>query len=331
MHKGFASTEGTQRLAARFGRTRDFYRTAQGLTVSSIGIGSYLGAMDEACDQGYTAAVRAAVAGGINVVDTSLNYRQQRSERAIGLALAELERAELVICTKAGFLVPDALPAGTLRSEDVAGGMHSMAPVFLRDQLDRSRQNLGLDVIDVYYLHNPETQLAHVPEEEFYRRCRLAFECLEECAAAGAIRYYGTATWNGYRERKLSLTRLVRLAEEIAGHAHRFRFIQLPMNLAMPEALTSGVLAEAAGHGITAMASASILQGRLAQGLPPEMAQRFSGLRTGAQRALQFARSTPGVAVALVGMSQLSHVAENLELAGVGPLTEAEYTGLFRP
>ena len=49
-----------------------------------------------------------------------------------------------------------------------------------------------------------------------------------------------------------------------------------------------------------------------------------------AQRALQFTRSTPGIAVALVGMSQVRHVEENLALAAVPPLTEAQYTGLFR-
>lgn len=317
-------------FASRFPHAAGFFRPAQEWMISSIGIGSYLGAADEARDQGYTASVLAAMAGGINFIDTSLNYRNQRSERAIGAALAGLRRDELVVCTKAGYLVPGALPAGTLRPEDVVAGMHCLAPVFLRDQLERSRRNLGLETIDVFHLHNPETQLAHVPEAEFYERCRTAFVCLEELVVAGAIRYYGTATWNGYREGKLSLTRLAALATEVAGARHHFRFIQLPMNLAMPEALTSGVLAEAAEHGITVIASASILQGRLAQGLPAELAAGFAGLDTDAQRALQFTRSTPGIAVALVGMSQVRHVEENLALAAVPPLTEAQYTGLFR-
>lgn len=308
----------------------DFYRRAQHWTVSSLGLGSYLGAADDATDQRYADAVQAGVAGGINFIDTSLNYRNQRSERAIGRALRGLKREDLVLCTKAGYLVPDAVPAGVLRAEDVVAGMHCLAPAFLRDQLERSCANLGVETVDVYYLHNPETQLGHIAEEAFYERCRQAFACLEERAAAGAIRYYGAATWNGFREGQLSLPRLAALARAVGGDQHRFRFIQLPVNLAMPEALTRGILAQAAEHGITAIASASLLQARLAQGLPAELAARFPGLQTDAQRALQFTRSTPGVTVALAGMSQAAHVAENLLLRDVPALTEAEYTGLFR-
>lgn len=71
MHTGFATSEGTSRLAGRFRNGQDFYRPAQGLTLSSLGIGSYLGAMDEATDEGYAHALAAAVEGGINVIDTS--------------------------------------------------------------------------------------------------------------------------------------------------------------------------------------------------------------------------------------------------------------------
>ena len=56
-----------------------------------------------------------------------------------------------------------------------SGGMHSMQPDFLADQIDRSRANLGLETIDIFYLHNPETQLGFVNREEFERRIRLAF------------------------------------------------------------------------------------------------------------------------------------------------------------
>ena len=69
-----------------------------------------------------------------------------------------MQRDEIVVSTKAGFLTPGAVPE-FLKPEDVVGGMHSMAPDFLADQIDRSRANLGVDTIDVFYLHNPETQL----------------------------------------------------------------------------------------------------------------------------------------------------------------------------
>jgi len=333
---GFATTEGTARAAARF---PGFYRPAQDLQVSNIGIGSYLGAPDEETDRGYTESVKEAVAAGLNFIDTSLNYRNQRSERAIGAALRDLRRDELVVCTKAGFLVPGALPA-YLRPGDVVENTHSMTPDFLADQLERSRQNLGIETVDVFYLHNPETQLNRVAPTEFHARILRAFEFLERAVSEGKIRFYGTATWDGYRRRPgapegLSLRALHTSAENIAGSAHHFRFIQLPFNLAMPEAyvlLRDGVnlLTSAARLGITVVSSASILQGRLARNLPEGLASQLPGIATDAQRALQFTRSTPGVTVALVGMSSVQHVHENLGLATVPPLAESEYQALYR-
>jgi aryl-alcohol dehydrogenase-like predicted oxidoreductase len=60
------------------------------------------------------------------------------------------------------------------------------------------------------------------------------------------------------------------------------------------------------------------------------MAEAFPGLSTSAQRALQFARSTPGVTTALVGMGRREHVAENLDVARVEPAPDA-VSSLFRP
>src|SRR5205823_2264748 len=142
-------------------RLREFYRDAQNMRISNIGIGTYLGPMDDATDDGYAESVITAAGRGVNLIDTSLNYRNQRSERAVGRALEHLfangaaRRHDLVVCTKAGYLVPDAVPP-MLDPNEVVDGMHSMAPAFLADQLERSRRNLGVDTIDVFYLHNPE-------------------------------------------------------------------------------------------------------------------------------------------------------------------------------
>ena len=339
---GFATAEGTSRLAARFAdfRDRGFYRNAEGLEVSSLGLGTYLGEADDSTDQAYCDAVIAAVRGGINFLDTAINYRRQRSERSIAAALSALfgtgqaRRDELVVATKAGFLTPGAVPA-FLKAADVVGNMHSMQPDFLADQIERSRANLGLETIDIFYLHNPETQLGFVPREEFDRRIRRAFLKLEQMAAEEKIRHYGTATWDGYRKPAgahdvLDLARLLEIAAEAGGSAHHFRFIQLPLNLAMPEAYTNGVLALAAKSAITAVASATLLQARLARDLPQALAARLPGLSTDAQRAIQFTRSTPGIAVALVGMSKAAHVSDNLAVAGMPPLPEDAYRDLFQ-
>lgn len=340
-----ATTAWTQRRSGP-----GFHRSAQNLTVSSIGIGTYLGQKDAAADQRYIDAIVTAISGGINFIDTSLNYRHQRSERNIAAAIAtvtasgEAEREALVVCTKAGYLVPGAVPAEALSQEDIVGDMHCMAPAFLKDQLERSRGNLQLETIDVFYLHNPETQLRYVGGEEFDRRLRKAFQTLEDQVDAGRIRFYGAATWDGFRTppasaNALSLVRMTELAREVAGGAHHFRFIQLPLNLSMTEALSLQreridqqdltVLGAADRLGITVVASASILQARLASGLPEELRPVLGNEATDAQRAIQFTRSTPGITVALVGMSRASHVEENLGIRRTPPLSPDAFRQLF--
>src|SRR5687767_9579386 len=107
-----ATAEGTARYVSRFPEqvAAGFYRQAGDLRVSSLGLGTYLGEMDEATDDAYAEAVVAAVHGGLNFLDAAINYRHQRSERSIGSALSflfrsgEFQREEVVVCTKAGFL-----------------------------------------------------------------------------------------------------------------------------------------------------------------------------------------------------------------------------------
>jgi aryl-alcohol dehydrogenase-like predicted oxidoreductase len=359
-----ATPAGTKRYADRFpSRAADgHFREAQNLVVSSLGAGTYLGNSDSKTDASYTAAIAAAVESGINFIDSAINYRFQRSERSIGAALKELAakgfaREELVICTKGGYLTPDgSMPSDpneyfyreyiqtrVVNPKDIAAGSHCMTPTFLANQLDRSLRNLGLDCIDVYYLHNPETQLSEIPHPDFLERVRDAFIYLESAVAAGKIQFYGMATWNGFRQDArardaMQLAEIAQIAKEAAGESHHFRFVQLPFNLGMTEALTLGnqkiggttkTPAEAAHElGITLVASASLLQGQVARNLPAFVAQAL-GLENDAQRALQFVRSSPGITTALVGMSHAEHAQENAKLVAVPPATEEQFTQLF--
>ena len=328
----YATIDGTTRYIDRFAQYRDaaFYRTVRGLNTSSLGIGTYLGAVDDATDQSYTDALIAAGAGGINLFDTAINYRDQRSERSIGVALRQLQRDEIVVCTKAGFLTAGAVP-GFLKPEHIVGKMHSMDPDFLADQIDRSRANLGVDTIDVFYLHNPETQLGFLTRDEFDERLLRAFVRLEQLAADQKIRWYGAATWDGFRKGALSLPRLVELAVDAGGPEHHFRFIQLPFNLGMVEAYVGkpeSVLQAASRLGIAVIASATLSQGQALEHIPETLAGLLPDM-TNAQRAIQFTRSTPGIAAALVGMSRPAHVNENLGVAPVVPITHDQYPRLY--
>jgi aryl-alcohol dehydrogenase-like predicted oxidoreductase len=329
----YATIDGTTRYIDRFPQYRDatFYRTVRGLNISSLGIGTYLGAADDLTDQSYTDALVTASSGGINLFDTAINYRNQRSERAIGAALRQLQRDEIVVCTKAGFLTPGAIPT-FLKPEHVVGKMHSMDPDFLADQIDRSRANLGLDTIDVFYLHNPETQLGFLTRDEFDERLLRAFGRLEQLAAGQKIRWYGAATWDGFRKGALSLPRMAELAVEAGGPEHHFRFIQLPFNLGMVEAYVGkpeSVLQAASRLGVAAIASATLSQGQALEHIPEALAGLLPDM-TNAQRAIQFTRSTPGIAAALVGMSRPAHVIENLGVAPAVPITNEQYLRLYQ-
>jgi aryl-alcohol dehydrogenase-like predicted oxidoreductase len=302
--RGHATRDGTERFVGTRGKgSVGFYRPMQDVLASTLGIGASHGAQDQDTDRSYIDAISAALRGGINLIDTSLNYRHQRSELAVGAAIRAraVTRDGIIVCTKGGYLVPGAFAR---RAASGACGNHSMTPAFLADQIRRSRRNLGLETIDVYYLHNPEVQLRSVSRSQLMKRMFGAFEALERAVSDGLIRYYGTATWDGYRSGALSLSALADGARRIVGDGHHFRFVQLPFNLEMQEALTrrengASVLTVAAERGLTVVASAVLGQGRL---------------RANSRRAIQFARSTQGICAALVGMSQRQHVEENLAL-----------------
>src|SRR4051794_6682001 len=112
MISGRATAEGTARFRDRHAGLRDaghFHRPehvggAAGLWFSSLGLGTYLGEADDDSDQLYTQSVQMALRSGINVIDAAINYRHQRSERSIGLAIMELvsqeeiQRDEFIVC-----------------------------------------------------------------------------------------------------------------------------------------------------------------------------------------------------------------------------------------
>ena len=371
MFRGHATAAGTARLRDRFASLRDagHFRHPEHvpevnhLWVSSIGAGTYLGEPDDAADRAYIEAITTALASGVNVLDTAINYRHQRSERNIGEAVRQLinagklQRDEVLVCTKAGYLSFDGnLPPdprgyfqreyvepGIVDPREIAGGMHCMAPSYLENQIERSRHNLGLETIDVFYLHNPESQLAEVSREIFQRRLKEAFSLLEGLVRAGKLRYYGMATWGAFRvpdgsRDYVSLLEVERLAHDAAGDDHHFRFVQLPFNLAMPEACgllnqsdgkdKVSLLTAASRLGIAVMGSATLYQGQLTHGLP-EIVGRVLGLKSDAENAIQFSRSAPGISTSLIGMGHKEHVAPNLRPALIPPTPIEQWTKLF--
>lgn len=311
------------------------------MQLTSLGLGTYLGEADSGTDRRYAEAASAFYAGGGNVFDTAANYRAGRSEVALGEAFKAMPRDQIFVSTKAGYL-----PMGDFRTQesprdwfnrvlagpgilapgDVVDGCHAMTPGYLRHQLGQSLQALGVDRVDLFHLHNPEQQRPTLGPDGFKAAIRAAFEACEAFVQEGLIGAYGCATWNGFRvapdlPEHLSLEELLELAREVGGADHHFHWVQLPLNLAMPEAFTTASQ-QFAGHampllqaaqeaGMRVQTSASMMQARILQQIPPKLGAAL-GVTTPAQAALQFTRSVPGVTVALCGMSRVAHVQDNL-------------------
>src|SRR5260370_373057 len=248
-----ATAQSTKRYADRFRSLAapGHFREPHGLTLSSLGIGTYLGQPDDKTDGTYAASVIAAVENGLNVIDTAVNYR-----------------------------------------------------------------------------HNPETQLSEVSRPDFLERVRDAFIYLESAAAAGKIQFYGMATWNGFRQEatareSMQLAEFEQLARDIAGETHHFRFVQIPFNLAMTEALTLGnqtiagnvkTVMEAANElGITLIASASPFHGQVELNLPAYLPEAL-GLQCDAERALQSVPCTRATTTALACLAHQRYVSAHAPL-----------------
>jgi len=361
-----ATPEGTAAYAQRFEGRVDagHFRRLTDLTVGSIGLGTYLGSHDDETDQSYERAIVEAVKLGCNHFDTAINYRCMRSEKSVGRSLASLfeegavSREEIVVATKGGYVPFDGAPPvnirdyirsayiepGVVDEDELVGSVHALAPRFLERQITRSLENLRIDRIDIYYLHNPEVHRAVLTKQAFFDRLRRAFVFLEEEAARGRIARYGVSSMEAFRALPsspvhIALTDLVDLARDAGGDDHHFASIQLPFSPVMMEGYalvsqevdgeTISTVDAATRLGIAVTTSAPFLQGRLLRAFPHFLDQGMKDLGSKAEKGIQFARSIPGVASVLVGMSQALHVAENLTLARRPSLTLDELMGLF--
>jgi aryl-alcohol dehydrogenase-like predicted oxidoreductase len=259
---GRATAEGTAAHASRHGAVlAPAAFTAlggSGLTVSRLGFGGYR--VDDETPE-HAAALAAALAGGVNVIDTSTNYTDGGSERCIGRVLAEaiagarLVREAVVVVSKIGYvqgrnlrLAREREAAGRPFPEMVKymdGVWHCLHPEFLADQLPRSLDRLGLASLDVCLLHNPEYFLSDAKRrhqgplaglrDEFYRRLAEAFGFFERQVAAGTLSWYGvssnTAAAAPDDPEATSLPRMLDAARRAGGDDHHFRVLQLPANL----------------------------------------------------------------------------------------------------
>lgn len=227
-----------------------------GMNYSKAGFGCYR--IDVSIKDHYD-ALYYALTNGVNVIDTSANYADGRSEQLVGIVTGDLisqkkvSRKELTIVTKGGYIQGQNYKfASKLKKEgrpfdevvEYSDGLwHCISPGFLEDQINRQLHRLNTEYIDVYLLHNPEYYLGRAEkdgierteaEKIYYGRIRKAFEFLEKKVSEGKIREYGISS-NTFAHRQsdydfTSLEKVLQIAESISS-GHNFKTIQLPFNL----------------------------------------------------------------------------------------------------
>ena len=362
MITGYATPEGTKKFAERQHEvSQQNYKNINDLTLSNVGIGTYLGNPDVETDSLVEDAVKQSVLGGLNIIDSAINYRAQKAERSVGNAISQLidnndiSREEIFVSTKNGYITNDGDikedlmqyvireygKTGIVKEGDISPGYHCMTIPYLNDQLGRSLKNLGLDCIDLMYLHNSVEEQTHLPREQFLKNLKDVFDFYEKKRKEGKIRFYGMATWECFRTTPenplfLQLADVIDLAIQAGGKEHGFRFIQLPFNLMLDQAYitknhnidgkNSSVLEAAQKFSLGVFTSVPLMQGKLlATNVIPEFGNSSMSVRL-----LQFVRSTPGITAPLIGHKSASHVKENMDVMKIPPLSESEFNNLLK-
>jgi len=362
---GHATPEGTKiyvkNAVKNRGKPADHFRVFDNLYLSSIGMGTYLGKPNKEDDQSMeNAAYESIKSGGVNVVDTAINYRAMRSEKSVGRALLRLindgivTRDQVFVSTKNGYITNDGdypeidvmeyvqtmfISNGIMHADDISSGYNVLNPNYLKRCIDKSLANLHLATLDLVYVHNPfESWYEDVSREDFFQMLSKVFEAYEEYRTLNKIRYYGMATWTCFRvppdsKEYLSLEDITKTAEKVGGLGkHGFRFIQLPYNLAYSEALllknqsvgtekNLTILEAAEKLKIGVFTSIPLFQGRLLRTKIPD----YGGLTDQVSKLLQIVRSSPSVIAPLVGQKEPNHVEQNLKISSVSPMGSKEY------
>jgi aryl-alcohol dehydrogenase-like predicted oxidoreductase len=321
-----ATRLGTRRFAERFCLAdRTHFRRARGMTISSIGIGTYQGNMSPAFDRKARAAIMCAVANGCNLIDTARSYRGGRSEIVVGDAVRGASTAgiarrdELIVCSKAGYILEQDESVGRFTADTIDGNV--LNPIFLSSQVACSLEKTGLDVIDIYFLHNPEVHLSKLGSRRFYRLLASCFETMERYVADKKIGTYGLACWSAFDRKARSLIDISKVlhAAGLAGGSRygNFGAVETPLNWLYRNAVVApsrtSLLAACREAGLIVLGSSALLGGHFAR-LPTGMGKVIPGDLSDAQRSIQFARSIPGASAVLVRMNRTEHVKENLRL-----------------
>jgi aryl-alcohol dehydrogenase-like predicted oxidoreductase len=370
---GFATEKGTSRYVRyavnEKGKPESHFRIFDGLNLSSLGMGTYLGDATDYEDEAIENAIYESIkSGAMNVIDTAINYRAMKSEKSIGRALLRLirdriiSREQIFISTKNGYITNDGdFPAigmmeymqkmyispGLISQSDISASYNVLNPTYIERCIDRSLYNMKLSTIDLVYVHNSfESWYQDVTKEEYIEMLRKVFQVYERYRSKNKIRYYGMATWTCFRvpygsSEYLSLEEIVKLAQSVnegKSNDHGFRFIQLPYNLAYSEALLLKNQNVGDEKNLSILEAASKLNIGVFTSIPlfqgrllhANIPNYNSELTDPVAKLVQVVRSTPSVIAPLLGQKKPEHVEQNLKIADTPPMQVEEFRSAIK-
>jgi D-threo-aldose 1-dehydrogenase len=286
-----------------------------GLRVSRLGLGTApLGNLfAPVADADADATVRAALDAGITYLDTAPHYGLGIAERRLGRVLAGRPRDSFVLSTKVGRLLRPLGPGETADPEGFVAAppgkrVWDLSGDGVRRSLEESLERLGLDRVDVAFLHDPDDH-----ERQAYEQ---AFPALAELRAQGVVRAIGA----GMNQAEM-LTRFVRdLDLDVVLVAGRWSLLD--------QRALAELLPACAERGVAVVVGGVFNSGLLADPrpgatfdyapAPPELVERAARLQAACARhgvplraaALAFAHGHPAVASVLVGARTAAEIAD---------------------
>lgn len=291
------------------------------LTVSDIGFGAaQLGNLNrETSDEESTHAVRAALTAGVTYVDTAPHYGLGLSERRLGRALAGVSRDDVVVSTKVGRLLVDSPETADRRDDDgfIVPAAFRREWDFSADgvkrSLDASLQRLGLDRIDIVYLHDPDGHEQQARDE--------ALPALLDLRDQGVIGAVGA----GMNQSAMPARFIDAHDIDIVMIAGRLTLLdQSALTDLLPLAHRRGVAIVAAGvYNSGLLSSAQIRPDARFDYAPAPAALRAKAERLAAichdhgvdlpSAAVQYPLRHPAVVSAVIGMRTVAHVDSSIE------------------
>ncbi len=286
-----------------------------GLSVSAIGLGSWLTIGNRVDDTATERIVQTAFDAGVNLFDTADVYARGEGEKALGRGIAGLVRHELVIATKCYFPMSDEVNDRGLSRKHVV------------ESLNRSLRRLHTDYVDLYQCHRSD---AHTPLEE-------TCVAMDDLIRQGKSLYWGVSMWPAWM-----IARTVELCRANGWHAP---ISNQPVYNLLDRHIEAEVVPAGQAIGVSQIVysplAQGVLTGKYRPGEPPPAGSRAADADQGrfveryldqdqlervqvlveragrlgttpARLALRWAMTQPGIASVLVGARTVEQLQENL-------------------